>query len=42
MQKFKAWLCKTDDEGVSNLDAITTAILMTIAWGLIIGALVLR
>lgn len=42
MKKFKEWLWKTDEEGVSNFDAITMAIIMTIAWTGIIIAIALR
>ena len=39
MQKFKAWLYKTDDEGVSNLDTITTVVLLTIVWVFVIASI---
>ena len=34
MNKFKEWLWKTDDEGVSNFDVITMAIITIVAYGL--------
>jgi hypothetical protein len=42
MKKFKEWLWKTDEEGISNFDAITTAVVMFIAWGCVIIPLALR
>lgn len=42
MKKFKEWLWKTDEEGISNFDAITMAVVMTIAWACVIVPLALR
>lgn len=43
MNKFKAWLWKSDEEGISNFDAITMCLWFLIAWSLvIIGGLLLR
>lgn len=37
MNKFKEWLWKTDDEGISNFDVITMATIMIVVYGLIIA-----
>lgn len=42
MKKFKEWLWKTNEEGISNFDAITIAVVMCIAWGCVIIPLALR
>lgn len=36
MNKFKAWLWKTNDEGISNFDAITIIVTVAITFGGII------
>jgi hypothetical protein len=41
--KIKEWLMKSDEEGITNFDAICMAVWNLIAWGLFfIGALVLK
>lgn len=36
MNKFKKWLWKADEEGITNFDAITMFILNLLAWSLFI------
>lgn len=42
MKKFKEWLWKTNEEGISNFDDITMTAVMCIVWGCIIIPLALR
>ena len=32
MKKFKEWLWRTNEEGVSNFDAITMMVVVSLAW----------
>lgn len=36
MNKFKQWLWKCDEEGISNFDAITMFLWNLLAWSLLI------